>query len=103
MTETSQLFLFADVVPLGGGSFKVVPQRPQAEVTPRQAARFLSISRPSVYRLLESGLIQCRRPTPGKILISTDALRAHREACADPEFWSKTRNPSQALLFSQAS
>ena len=79
----------AHLVPLGGGEFKVVPQKPQPEVTPLQAAKMLSVSRPTIYRLLELGMLAHRRPSRGKILISTDSIRAHRLACEDPEFWSR--------------
>lgn len=104
-TNRDQLLLFGELVPIGGGAFKVVHQKPfSSELTPRQAARFLGISRPGIYRLLEeTKLLTHRRPSPGKILITLESLTRHREESKDPEFWERQRNPSQPSLLSQPS
>ena len=57
----------------------IIGKRALEEVTPAQAAPFLGVSRPTVYRLIDDGCLSCRRPSPGKILISVAILQAYRE------------------------
>ncbi len=85
--NTDQLLLFGELVPTGGGNYKLVPQKPVAEVTPRHASRFLGVSRPTIYRILH--LLDYRRPSPGKILITMESLQRHKRATSDPEFWQQ--------------
>ena len=50
------------------------------ELTPDQAKGYLGVSRSTIYRLLDAGVFECRRPTPGKILISLASLKKYKEA-----------------------
>jgi excisionase family DNA binding protein len=91
------VFMSASTVPIGGGEFKIVPGKPlPEEVSVRVAARFLGISRAGVYRLLDKRVLAYRRPTAGKILISTESLQAYKEATKDPEFWQRLKAADQA-------
>lgn len=96
-TAVQPEFTFEAVVtPRGDGTFVLTPGKPFAtatEVTPRQAARYLGCSRAGVYRLLDIGRLECRRPTPGKILIPLAALKKHKTDSADPEFWAGVPTP----------
>ena len=105
-TSPHQLVMFADMVSTGGDNYKLVPSKPlPEEITPKQAMKVIGggISRQSVYRLVELGILVSRRPTPGKILITLESATRHREKCKDPEYWEQFRNPSQDSLFSQPS
>ena len=103
MDTPQQMLLFGDLVPIGGGAYKIVPARPLgAELSPKLAARFLGVSRPTMYRLIDQGIIPCRRPSPGKILIEVEALKKHKAASADPEFWDGKGNLSRRVAESAA-
>jgi hypothetical protein len=92
-------FSFAAVVtPRGDGSFVVSPGKAviEEEVTPRIAATFLGISRSGVYLLCETGLLEYRKPSPGKILITVESLKKHKAASRDPEFWDSVDSVRKA-------
>lgn len=92
MTKPNATLLAGDLVAIGGGQFKIVPGKPlPSEVSPKIAAQFLQVSRPTIYRLLDQGLLAFRKPSPGKILIQVESLKQHREKSADPEFWARTK------------
>ncbi len=82
-----QLLLFADILPNGHGGYTITPRKPVEELSPRHAAKFLGISRSSIYRLLDLGLLEHTRPTRGKILISVESLKRHKESVRDAEYW----------------
>lgn len=69
------------------GAVLVKPGKPAREVTPRQAALMLGISRSSIYELIQTGHLSHRRPLPKKILIPVESLEEHRRKTDDPEFW----------------
>lgn len=71
----------------GDGSFVVTPGKPMLEMTPIQVARLLSISRSSVYALIDRGALEYRRPLKKKILITAASVEAWRLRTSDPEFW----------------
>ena len=87
----STLLTACDLVPVGDGSFRAVPHKPKNRVPPREAARMASCSLTTIYRLLRAGFVVCERPSPRKILVDVDSLRAHVEAQSDPEFWTPER------------
>ena len=93
LTAAEQLTLFAEceVVPQVDGSFKAIPRKPLVEVTVAQAAKIMSVSVDSVYRLFYADQIKGRRPTPRKILLDVDSLHAHKRATEDTEHWSEDR------------
>lgn len=80
-----------DVVPMGDGSFRVVPRRPQSKTTIKEAARMAHYSRDTVYRLFRSGFVTGERQSPRKILIDVASLQAHLEAVREPGFWTPER------------
>jgi CRP-like cAMP-binding protein len=89
-------FGFAPVlVPQANGDWLIKPGKPiieQPEVSPRVAARYLGLSRPTVYRILEiESALDWRRPSPGKILITMESLRRLKEGGKDPEFWERIK------------
>lgn len=93
MPETKQtelgLYIPTVITKQGDGSYVCRSGKPTRELTPLQAAAALGISRSSVYALIEGGRLECRRPTPGKILISAESVTRHAEQTKDPEFWTK--------------
>ncbi len=80
-----------DVVPMGDGSFHVVPRRPQSKTTIKEAARMAHYSRDTIYRLFRSGFVTGERQSPRKILIDVESLQAHLEAVRKPDFWTPER------------
>ncbi len=92
-TAAEQLTLFAecDVVPMGDGSFKAIPRKPVIEVAVAKAVKITGTSRDTIYRLYAAGLIRGKRPSPRKIVIDVESLRAHNEASRDPEYWTPER------------
>lgn len=82
--------MLAEVVSLGGGSFKLAP-RIAREITGVQAARILGMSRSTlslhVYEPLGKKLLKWRWLTAkhSKRLFDLDSVMAYREALCDPE------------------
>ena len=64
------------------------PSPKRERLSPRIAARRAGVSVWTIYRLLQSDLIQGERPGQRKILIYADSLDAHLIATRDPEFWA---------------
>jgi len=96
--EQITLPLLGDLIPRGDGSFLLRPRIParnrETWITPRDAARLLGFGGPSsVYRLLGAGLLEQRRPSPRKILISLSSVLRHRSQTTDPEFWEEKAAP----------
>ena len=81
----------ADVVPLGDGSYKIIPGRPRAKLTVREAAKVAGVPVGRIYELYHCGMLDAERPTPRKILIFADSLERHLKASRDPEHWSAER------------
>ncbi len=105
--DPHQLLLLADILPNGHGGYTVTPKKPVEELSPKHAAKFLGISRSGIYRLIDLGLLIHSRPSPGKILITVDSLRKHRDSVRDAEYWpnlfansSPPSPPSPAVLAS---
>jgi excisionase family DNA binding protein len=89
------------VVPQADGSFLIRPGKPvpgRAKLSIMDAAKKTGLSKATIYRLYDSGLIQGERPSPKKIWIYLDSLQAHLEKCGDPEVWT----PEMREQFSKA-
>jgi hypothetical protein len=83
-------FTFAPVVvPQGDGSFIVRPGKPVVKLSLRDAAKRTGLSRTTVYRLYDSGLVKGERPSPRKIFVYADSLEEHLRKSQDAEFWSR--------------
>lgn len=81
-------FASPSILPDGGGGWIVKAGKPIAEFTPFQFGKAMGISRSTVYRLLDAGIIaEVRRPSPRKILIGAGAAEKFRQDTRDPEFW----------------
>lgn len=97
-TNQLTLPLLADVTSRGDGTYLLKPRIVSGTVdqwiTPKEAAVLLGFRGPegrsSVYRLCERGMVQSRRPSPRKILISLESVQKHCKASADPEFWDRS-------------
>ena len=87
-TKPGAWLTLCDVVPLGDGTFRLIPRKPKDEVTPLEAAKLLRASRSTVYRLLELGFLKARQPSPRKILVDAGSLNQFMEKSCDPEFWT---------------
>ncbi len=80
------------LLPQGDGSFVLRPGKPLVEFSPLQFARAISVSRSTVYRLLDEWkIISYRRPSPRKILIPAEAVESFRRKTEDPEFWQSVK------------
>jgi excisionase family DNA binding protein len=79
------------ITPQGDGSYVLRPGKPVSTLTVREAARVLNVHISSVYRLIDSGILLCERPTRGAIRIPLSAMDAHRRHAADPEFWDRQK------------
>lgn len=53
--------------------------------TVNEACEHLSVSRATLYRLVNSGLLEVRRPMPRTTRITRDSIVAHLERGKDPE------------------
>jgi excisionase family DNA binding protein len=76
------------------GTVTVRPGRPEIdpqEITPREAAALLRVSKPTVYRFIDEGRLRCRRPSRGKILILESDVKALRQKSKDPEYWLRDK------------
>ena len=80
-----------DVVPMGDGSFHMVPRRPQSKISIKEAARLAHYSRDTIYRLFHSGFVTGERQSPRKILIDAESLQIHLDAVRQPDFWTRER------------
>jgi len=49
------------------------------------------ISPNTLYRLIQAGFVESKRPSPNVILVDLGSLVEHVEATRDPEFWTRDR------------
>lgn len=76
------------VVPQGDGSYLVRPGKPVGKLSLSAAAKRAGLSRTTLWRLYDCGLVAGERPSPRKILIYADSLEAHLKGTReDPEYW----------------
>lgn len=69
--------------------------------TVKEVGEHLSISRATVYRLIDSGLLEVRRPTPRATRITRDSIAAHLERGKDRETVRLAMNEAQARKVAQ--
>lgn len=90
--DPAQIMLFADVLPNGHGGFTITPRRPSQEITSKQAAKMLNLSRatlsnilnqPEAQRMLRWRWISERK---GKRVFELESVIQYREATKDAEF-----------------
>jgi excisionase family DNA binding protein len=88
-----QLTFFSryDVLSLGDGSFKIIPQKPVQHGSVKDASKTFKVSRATIYRLIDAGFIRFRKASPRKIQIDFKSLEEHLHATEDPEFWTEKR------------
>jgi hypothetical protein len=86
------------LVPQGDGSFLVKAGKPVVKLSLRDAAKRSGLSRSTLYRLYESGLVKGERPSPRKIFVYADSLQEHLSKCQDAEYWDQSdRRRSYAM------
>lgn len=79
--------MFAEIVAVGGGEFRVRPSKPIANMTVKEAAAFLAVSDSTIYVFCRVGLLPHERPTPRSMRIPVEAVRALKQKTEDPEYW----------------
>jgi hypothetical protein len=92
MSDISQLLLFGEVLPDGTGGFVVKPRKPLPEVTTKEAARILGVSRaqmwylrnhhPRAMQILRFRFSSERR---GRVLWDVDSLHQFRQMTRELE------------------
>ena len=94
--DPAQLSLFSvpcELLPLGDGTWRVVPGKPQEKLTVRQAAKLLSISASGVRRLYHAGELEGVQPTPRTLRLFAASMEAHlrRTGGCGAEHWTAAR------------
>ena len=93
------VILFANVLPNGSGGSKVVPQKPVLELTSRQAAQVLNLSRGTLSGVVNSEMgqkhLRWRWTTArkGKRVFAYASVLAYRDASKDPNFGEGAKKP----------
>jgi excisionase family DNA binding protein len=80
------------VAPQGNGTYLVKPGKPslgRGKLTVKEAAARARVSDDTILRLYDSGCLEGERPSPRKLFIFEDSLRAHLDAVKDKEFWER--------------
>ena len=88
--EAGQLTMFfvPEYVPMGDGSFKIIPGKPKAKLTIKEAAKVAGIPIGRIYELYHAELIDGERPSPRRILIYADSLDGHLKATRKRDHWT---------------
>ena len=81
----------ATLTPQGDGSFLLRPGKPLMRLSLREAARRTGLSRTTIYRLWDCGLVEGERPSPRKIYVFAHSLDEHLKRTRDAEFWGAAR------------
>jgi hypothetical protein len=83
----------AEVVPCGGGMFRIVARiGPQWFSCKAKILRGLGIgiSGTSMTRLIRGGFVEGWQVTPGVFQFNYHSFKRHEEASSDPDFWERT-------------
>ena len=89
---TGTVLTTSECIPLGDGSYRVVPGRPVERMKVKQAAKVLGVSTASVRQLYHQGHIAGEQPTPRTILLFTASVEAHRRRTrGGGEHWTPER------------
>ncbi len=89
--DPHQIPLFADILPAGDGTFRLIPRKPVLEVGPAKAAQILNVSPSSLPNLLDRPLAQKHirwrwlSDAKGKRLYDTASLHEYKKATQDSE------------------
>lgn len=70
--------------------------------TVKETCEHLAISRATLYRLIDSGLLEVRRPMPRSTRITRDSIAAHLERGKDREAIRRAMTEAQARKVAQA-
>lgn len=73
----------------GDGSYLLKPGKPLSRLSLREAAKRTGLSRTTIYRLWDCGLVKGERPSPRKIYIFVDSLEEHLKRTQDSEYWGE--------------
>jgi hypothetical protein len=90
--DPAQTLLFADVTANGLGGFTITPRKPVNEITSKQAAKILSVSRANLNYMLDQPQAQrilrwrWLSEKKGKRVFELESVIAYRDATRDPEF-----------------
>ena len=79
------------LIPQGDGSYLLKPGKPLSRLSLREAAKRTGLSRTTIYRLWDCGLVRGERPSPRKIYVFLDSLEEHLNKTQDGEFWVDAR------------
>jgi excisionase family DNA binding protein len=80
--------VWARAVPIGENQFKFVVQKSADELTPKQAAAYISIPLKTLYDHLAAGVIPCRRVSAHRLRVSRADCERFIEGSKDPEYWT---------------
>ncbi|MEW6307116.1 MAG: helix-turn-helix domain-containing protein [Verrucomicrobiota bacterium] len=84
----------------GDGTFVIKPGKPIERVSVRDAAHRAGVSKHTIYRLIDAGMLESERPSPNKLLVRGDSLERHLAATRDPEYWAARRRATVRIRVS---
>lgn len=98
-TIKPKMHIPCQVVPLGDGSFRLIPGEPVEEVGLEQAMHLLGLSAYGVRRLVEQGHIPASRPSPRRWVFRAADIHAFIEKTRrNPWFWEDLGEGENAKL-----
>ena len=86
-----RVYVPSKVVPMGDGTWRVVPQKPIVRLNMKQAMEATGLSSYNLQCLVECGILAAEHPTPRNWCFDADEILAFLEATRDPAYWSRVR------------
>jgi predicted DNA-binding transcriptional regulator AlpA len=73
----------------GDGTYVLKPGRPRMEISAAEVAHVMGVHRNTVYAYAECGILTARRPSPSRMVFSTQEVEEVMRKTLDPEFWER--------------
>jgi len=87
--STPSLTFDPAVTAQGDGSYLIRAGKPIAKLSIKAAAKIAGVSRSTIYRLYDCGLLKGERVSPRKIVITAASLQEHLTNARDGEDWQQ--------------